>query len=163
MKKFKLLYVYILKCSDGTYYTGISNNPEKREIQHNIGFNNGSYTYLRRPVQLVYAEGFSDYNLAIEWEKRIQKWSKKKKEALIKNKWDELKRLSECKNKTSHKIFRENQKASGVPHSRISTTLDVTARCDRLDLTVSIPLSHVVPNYIVQKYPGLEYPYSCEP
>jgi len=58
---------------------------------------------MRRPVTIVYAEGFSDYNLAIEWETRIKKWSKKKKEALINSKWEELKKLSECKNETSHK------------------------------------------------------------
>jgi len=103
MIRFKLLYVYILICSDGTYYTGVSNDPERRERQHNFGFDKDAYMYSRRPVKLVYAEGFDNFNLAIEWETRIKKWSKKKKEALINSQWKELQKLAECKNETSHK------------------------------------------------------------
>jgi len=90
----KYLYVYILKCSDGTYYTGVTNNVEKRVIEHNTGNDSESFTYSRRPVELVYCELFSDYNLAIQWEKRIKKWSVKKKEALINGNFDLLNSLS---------------------------------------------------------------------
>ena len=108
MSLFKLLYVYILKCSDNTYYTGVTNNPEVRLEQHNAGINTTSYTFARRPVEMVYCQSFSDYNLAIEWETRIKKWSKKKKEALINEKWDILKIEAECKNDSNAKNFKEN-------------------------------------------------------
>jgi putative endonuclease len=99
----KYLYVYILKCSDGTYYTGITNNPERRIEEHNTGLNKTSYTFSRRPVEMVYNERFPDFELAIKWEKRIKDWSRKKKEALINENWDRLKIESECKNDTSYK------------------------------------------------------------
>ena len=75
----KFLYVYILKCSDGIYYTGLTNNPEKRLLEHNTGINPESYTYSRRPVEMVYCERFTDYDLAVKWEKRIKDWSRKKR------------------------------------------------------------------------------------
>ena len=62
----KYLHVYILKCSDGIYYTGITNDPERRLKEHNSGVNERSYTYSRRPVEMVYCERFSDFNLAIK-------------------------------------------------------------------------------------------------
>ena len=107
MKTLKYLYVYILKCSDNSYYTGITNNPEKRFIQHSKALKKDSYTSSRLPVELVYCELFTNFNLAIEWEKRIKNWSRAKKEALIKSNWDNLKLYAACNNETSHKnIFR---------------------------------------------------------
>lgn len=103
MKTVKYLYVYILKCSDDTYYPGVTNNPERRLIQHQKGLKKDSYTSTRLPVELVYCELFSDFNLAIDWEKKIKNWNRLKKEALIKQNWDKLKENSECKNETSHK------------------------------------------------------------
>lgn len=103
MKTVKYLYVYILKCSDNTYYTGITNNPERRLIQHNRGLNKDAYTHSRRPVELAYCELFTNFNLAIEWETKIKKWSRAKKEALIKKNWDNLKLYAQCNNESSHK------------------------------------------------------------
>jgi putative endonuclease len=101
MRLFKLLYVDILECSDGTYYTGITNCPDRRLLIHNRDFNTDSYTSSRRPVEMVFCEGFTNYNLAIEWETRIKKWSRKKKETLIQSKWENLKEAAACKNKSS--------------------------------------------------------------
>jgi putative endonuclease len=98
----KYLYVYILRCSDGSYYTGITNNPERRLEEHSVGLNKTSYTFSCRPLEMIYCERFCDYSLAIRWEKRIKNWSRKKKEALIENNWDQLKIEAECKNETSH-------------------------------------------------------------
>jgi putative endonuclease len=50
----KLLYVYILECSDGSYYTGITNNLTRRLEQHQSGKNPDSYTFARRPVEMVF-------------------------------------------------------------------------------------------------------------
>ncbi|MCD6017371.1 MAG: excinuclease subunit [Bacteroidetes bacterium] len=101
----KYLYVYIVKCNDGTFYTGVTNDIDKRLIQHNEGINEESYTYSRRPVNLVFYELFMDHNLAIEWETRIKKWSSKKKEALINSDWKRLAEEAKCKNVSSHEIY----------------------------------------------------------
>jgi len=75
-------FVYILKCSDTSYYTGVINNIERRLEEHNSGIIKG-YTSKRLPVKLVFSEKFSDINDAIRLEKQLKGWSRKKKEALI--------------------------------------------------------------------------------
>jgi len=97
----KYLYVYILCCSDHSFYTGVTNSVENRLKEHNKGINPDCYTYSRRPVELVYYEYFSDYNQAIAFEKRIKKWSRAKKQALISGDWDKLRILSRCNNSTN--------------------------------------------------------------
>jgi len=86
--------VYILECSDGSYYTGVTNNLERRLWEHNTGFNIGCYTYTRRPLILRYYEMTKYINQAILREKQLKGWSRKKKEALFKEDWNELIRLS---------------------------------------------------------------------
>ena len=93
-------YVYILECSDGTFYTGISNNVSRRFIEHQKGINIDCYTYFRRPVKLVFQQDFMDVEQAIYFEKKIKKWSHSKKKALANENWELLPRLSECKNRT---------------------------------------------------------------
>jgi len=95
----KYYYVYILKCSDESYYIGVTNDIERRLDEHRMGINKASYTYLRRPVDLVYHEYFMDINEAIDFEKQIKGWSRAKKEALIKGDWDEIVVLSNKKHK----------------------------------------------------------------
>ncbi|GAB5564435.1 MAG: GIY-YIG nuclease family protein [Winogradskyella sp.] len=90
----KLSYVYILKCSDNSYYTGVTSNLNDRFMQHKSGKNPDSYTFNRRPVILVYYAEFTDINLAIETEKQIKKWSRVKKEALINGDFDKLPNLA---------------------------------------------------------------------
>ena len=93
----KIYYVYILKCSDGSYYTGFTSHLKNRFIEHQTGKHQDSYTYTRRPVELVFYAEFTDPNLAIRSEKQIKKWSKVKKEALINNEFDKLPNLSKKK------------------------------------------------------------------
>jgi len=62
-------YVYILLCSDGTYYTGVTSKLEQRLFQHESGFYQECYTFKRRPVQLVFYCEFTDINFAIDKEK----------------------------------------------------------------------------------------------
>jgi len=90
----KFYYVYILKCNDGSYYTGVTNNIEKRFTEHNNDNSTTSYTYKRRPVELVYSQQFNDIKQAIELEKQIKGWSRRKKEALINEDWEKLKLYS---------------------------------------------------------------------
>ena len=92
-------FVYILLCSDGTYYTGITNNVNERLLEHNLGLNRTSYTYKRRPVFLQYAEMFHDVNQAIRFEKKIKKWSHEKKRALIEQRYEDLVELSKSRSR----------------------------------------------------------------
>ena len=93
----KQSYVYILKCSDSTYYTGVTSNLNQRMFQHNSGFYPDCYTFSRRPVALVFYAEFTDINFAIDKEKQIKKWSKAKKEALIRGEYDTLPNLARKK------------------------------------------------------------------
>ncbi|MBN2173085.1 MAG: GIY-YIG nuclease family protein [Bacteroidales bacterium] len=69
-----VLYVYILECSDGSFYTGITNNLERRVAEHNDGDNPKSYTFTRRPLKLVYYEDHSDPYFAHDRERQIKGW-----------------------------------------------------------------------------------------
>ena len=96
-KLMKQSYVYILKCSDNSYYTGITSNLIKRLTEHKYGKHPESYTYNRRPLELVFYAEFTDINLAIQTEKQIKKWSRAKKEALISGAFDKLPNLAKKK------------------------------------------------------------------
>ena len=87
-------FVYILKCADDTFYTGVTSNLTQRLFQHEIGFYPDCYTAKRRPVELVFYAEFTDINLAIVKEKQIKKWSKAKKTALINGDFDALPNLA---------------------------------------------------------------------
>ena len=92
-----LSYVYILKCSDNSYYTGITSNLNARLLEHKTGKFKDSYTHSRRPVQLVYFCDLTDITIAISTEKQIKKWSKAKKEALINGEFKKLPNLAKKK------------------------------------------------------------------
>ncbi len=93
----KNYYVYILLCSDNSYYTGVTNDLETRFLYHQNGHNPESYTYNRRPVEIVFYSEFNDVNQAIAFEKQVKGWSRKKKEAIINNEWEKLPNLSKRK------------------------------------------------------------------
>ena len=93
----KISYVYILKCSDNTYYTGITSNLEQRITEHKLGKHIESYTYKRRPIELKFYAEFTDISIAIQTEKQIKKWSKAKKEALINDEFEKLPNLAKKK------------------------------------------------------------------
>ncbi len=97
----KNFYVYIIKCSDNSYYVGVTNDLEKRWIEHIEGKDVMCYTFSRRPLQLVFYELHIDINDAIAREKQIKKWSRAKKEALIVRDIEKLKELSKSKNSSS--------------------------------------------------------------
>ena len=75
-------YCYILECSDGTYYTGWSADPERRLREHNCG-KGARYTRSRRPVRLVYVEELPDKSSALKRERAIKALSRTKKIQLI--------------------------------------------------------------------------------
>ncbi len=94
----KSYYVYIAQCADDSYYTGVTNNLDRRLAEHNGGKDPSSYTFTRRPVEIVFAYEFNDIRQAIAFEKQVKGWSRKKKEAIIKDRWNDLKVLAECQN-----------------------------------------------------------------
>ena len=86
-------WVYITLCSDGTYYVGSTTDLEQRIIDHYEGRYEG-YTSTRLPVKLLWSSEFSDIRYAFEYERKIKKWSRAKKEALMKGDYDQLHLLS---------------------------------------------------------------------
>ena len=97
MPKSHSYYVYILLCADSTYYTGVTNNITLRVKQHELAKDPASYTAQRLPIKLVWAQQFKYINDAIAWEKRIKRWSKAKKEALINSEYEKLPLLAKKK------------------------------------------------------------------
>ena len=75
-------FCYILECADGTYYTGWSADPVRRERQHNAG-RGARYTRTHQPVRLVYVEEQPDRVSAMRRERQIKEMTRAKKEALI--------------------------------------------------------------------------------
>ena len=86
-------YVYMLPCSDGSYYVGHTNDLEHRLAARERGAIEG-YTLSRRPVELVFSDRFSTRLEAYHRERQIKGWSMARKEALIKGDWDGLVELS---------------------------------------------------------------------
>ena len=75
-------YTYVLRCSDGSLYTGWTNNMERRLKDHNSG-NGAKYTRSRRPVELIYYEQFETKEEAMRREWQIKQLTRKEKENLI--------------------------------------------------------------------------------
>ena len=101
----KLSWVYIILCSDNTFYTGCTTNLNERIYQHKTGLYKG-YTSKRLPVKLVWYEEFRDINEAIDMERRIKKWSKAKKTALIKGDFETVRELAKSKEMIEREINR---------------------------------------------------------
>jgi putative endonuclease len=97
-------YMYILECSDGSYYTGSTTNLKLRLVQHQNG-EGANHTKKHLPVKLIYFEEYNRIDEAFYREKQVQGWSRKKKEALINGTNTDLKKESECKNQTHYLNF----------------------------------------------------------
>ena len=87
-------WVYILRCADGSYYTGHTENIEKRFQEHQSGAIRGCYTFNRRPLELQFVQEFPTRTEALASERQIKGWSRKKKDALIRGDWVEISRLA---------------------------------------------------------------------
>jgi putative endonuclease len=87
-------YLYILRCADGSYYTGTARSAlERRVAEHNAG-TYGGYTAQRLPVTIVFSQWFDRISDAIAAERQVKGWSRAKKEALIRDDFESLPRLS---------------------------------------------------------------------
>ncbi|HAT9175401.1 TPA: GIY-YIG nuclease family protein [Legionella pneumophila] len=93
-----MFWVYILQCSDKSYYTGQTDNLEKRLTQHQDKMIPGCYTSTRLPIQLKYSQEFMSREEALSAERQIKGWSRRKKEALINGDWQALSDYSKRKN-----------------------------------------------------------------
>jgi len=82
-------YVYMLRCSDGSYYIGHTDNLEGRLWQHNQGLG-CDWTIRRRPVELVWCASAPTRDEAFAFERRVKGWTRAKKEALIASDWDRV-------------------------------------------------------------------------
>jgi len=87
-------WVYILHCADGSYYTGHTDNLDKRIQEHHAGAIPSCYTFKRRPLQLAFSQDFPTREEALASEQQIKGWSRKKKEAMIQGDWVEVSRLA---------------------------------------------------------------------
>jgi putative endonuclease len=98
-------YVYILLCSDQSFYTGNTKHLYLRLNQHHDR-TGANYASKRLPIKLVYIKEYDRIDLAFKREKQIQGWSRKKKQALINNQPEELHELAKCRNHTSHIYYK---------------------------------------------------------
>ncbi len=94
----KPFWVYILRCRDGSYYTGHTDDLERRMAQHATGEIPGCYTFTRRPVTLVFSQTCVTREEALAAERQIKGWSRKKKEAMMRGDWAEVSRLARSSN-----------------------------------------------------------------
>ncbi len=87
------LFAYVLRCADGSYYVGHSEDLEKRLCEHSEG-GKCSYTESRRPVLLIWSQEFSSREEAVAAELQIKKWSRAKKQALATGDWSAVSRAA---------------------------------------------------------------------
>jgi putative endonuclease len=105
-------FLYILECSDVSYYTESTIDLELRLKQHNNG-QGAKYTRRRLPVKLLYHQEFQRIDDAFYREKQVQGWTRKKKKALIEKNYCELSKFAECQNE-SH--FAQNETSTTLSH-----------------------------------------------
>ena len=104
-------WVYILRCADGKYYTGHTDDLERRIAQHHAG-GFCDFTTRRRPVRLIWAEAVGTRDEALASELRVKKWSRAKKEALAAGDWEGVSFFAR------------------PPRERVSTSLDTNGNGD---------------------------------
>ncbi len=109
-------WVYLLRCADNSYYTGHTDDLEKRVVAHQTGEIEG-YTSTRLPLTLVFSDEFRTREEALACERQIKGWSRKKKEAMIRGDWTEVSRLA-CKKCPSTSSGRTAQTNHGEPVKR---------------------------------------------
>lgn len=89
----KPFFLYMLRCSDGSFYVGQTDDMDRRLAEHQDGTFRG-YTSERRPVELVWLDEFPTRDAALTRERQLKGWSRAKKEALVRGDWNTLNRLS---------------------------------------------------------------------
>ena len=90
-------WLYILRCSDGSYYVGHTDDLEARLAQHHEGAIASCYTRLKRPLTLEFSEAFATRYEALTAERQVKRWTRAKKEALMRRDWEALQALAACR------------------------------------------------------------------
>jgi len=114
-------WVYILRCRDGTYYTGHTDDLEKRMWEHREG-KGSDWTRRRRPVELVWCDWAGARCEALEFERRVKTWSVAKKEALIAGDWARVGYFAKPPHERPSTTLGTNE--AGVPHEQQQRTSD---------------------------------------
>jgi len=105
-------YVYLLRCSDGSYYAGHTDNLEGRLWQHEQGIG-CDWTSRRRPIELVWCDSAPSRDEALAFERRIKGWTRAKKEALIASDWDRISWLAQPPQERPSTALRTNEVVPG--------------------------------------------------
>jgi len=90
-------WLYILRCCDDSYYVGHTDDLERRLAEHHEGSIASCYTRLKRPLELVFSEAVGSRLEALEVERQVKRWTRTKKEALIRRDWEALQALAACR------------------------------------------------------------------
>ena len=106
-------WVYILRCADGSYYTGHTDDLERRVAQHQAGTIPG-YTHDRRPIELMWAQDFPTRIEALEREQQVKDWSRKKKEALCVGDWAGVSAAARSRPRVSASLDAGSNRTDGV-------------------------------------------------
>ena len=91
----KLFCVYLLRCGDGSFYAGHTDDLSARLIQHQMAIS--GYTATRKPLELVWQAEFETREGALAFERRIKGWSRAKKEALVTGDWERIQWLAQSR------------------------------------------------------------------
>jgi predicted GIY-YIG superfamily endonuclease len=115
-------WVYLLRCSDGSFYAGHTDNLEGRLWQHQQGLC-CDWTSRRRPVELVWAESVPTREEALAFERRIKGWTRAKKEALIQGDWKRIRELSSALPERRRDSAKDEGRLAAQFEQRPSTSL----------------------------------------
>ena len=94
-------WFYILRCSDNSYYSGHTDNLDDRLAKHLSGAFPTCYTFNRGPLETVFTQEFPTREEALAAEQQIKRWSRRKKEAMIRGDWSEVSRLARSQSSRS--------------------------------------------------------------
>ncbi len=138
----------------------MTNDVDRRVLEHNSEENRGSYTANKRPVELLWSTQLTDFNQAEELEKQIKGWSRKKKEAIITGEWDALKVLAACNNASSHRNlspdpgpFRHTERSRSVNEKSNETDATNSASFDSAQDDCLLPSwQPFMPSQMAQPY-----------
>ncbi len=115
-------HAYLVRCADGSYYAGHTDNLEQRIGQHQTG-TTGGYTARRRPVTLVWSERFATRDEAFAAERQLKGWSRAKKEALIAGDWELVSELARNRQGSAN-ILRPSTGSGGDQDERSELTTE---------------------------------------
>ena len=130
-------FVYLLKCADGSIYVGVTNDYRARLHEHRSGTHPDSYTFSRRPIELLYVATFNDIHEAIAWEKHVKRWSHSKKEALAKGNESALHILAK------KRFPSRNKRRIASLRTRNIASLRFSLRCSLREQLLEMTLQHL--------------------